>query len=435
MTSIEELEPGLGIIDGGTERSVDSGFIDITAKAADGTVVVIELKAGTARRDAVGQILSYMGDVAAEGTQPGSRDFSSRATSTTRLARRRVSSPLSHCVATGLRSSFALRKTQHPDLMAFKIFYAWQSDRPNNLCRGLIRRALEDAAKELEADPDIQDAERDGIEIDSDTQDIPGSPPVAETIFEKIRESDVFVADLTPIDLIVPEDDDAEVRRQPPPNPNVMLEYGYALNALGDKRLIGVFNKAFGKSDDLPFDLRHRRWPIGYQADASDDAEQRRQAGQNLAKALASAIRPIIQDTTRPAEPMQQLCDRAVALIKKGTDAFIAAVNHRGVDTVEIQRLQDALIMRVGLVLDPARPGELPTTEFMNKVAVSNPQYTGWPVWLDSRDADREEHRTYVLDGVWQALIVNLGDGWSQHCEFLRFDPMGEFYLRTSNAR
>ena len=64
--SIEQLEPGLNVIDGGTERSVASGFIDITAKAADGTVVVIELKAGTARRDAVGQILSYMGDVAAE---------------------------------------------------------------------------------------------------------------------------------------------------------------------------------------------------------------------------------------------------------------------------------------------------------------------------------------------------------------------------------
>ena len=66
--AIEQLEPGLDIIDGGTERSVDSGFIDITAKAADGSIVVIELKAGTARRDAVGQILSYMGDVAAEET-------------------------------------------------------------------------------------------------------------------------------------------------------------------------------------------------------------------------------------------------------------------------------------------------------------------------------------------------------------------------------
>ena len=64
--SIEQLEPGLDIVDGGAERSVASGFIDITAKAPDGAVVVIELKAGTARRDAIGQILSYMGDVAAE---------------------------------------------------------------------------------------------------------------------------------------------------------------------------------------------------------------------------------------------------------------------------------------------------------------------------------------------------------------------------------
>ena len=64
--SIEHLEPGLDIIDGGTERSVVSGRIDITARAADGTVVVIELKAGTARRADVGQVLSYMGDVAAE---------------------------------------------------------------------------------------------------------------------------------------------------------------------------------------------------------------------------------------------------------------------------------------------------------------------------------------------------------------------------------
>ena len=63
---IEQLEPGLEITDGG---AVASGFIDITAKAPDGTVVVIELKAGTARREAIGQVLSYMGDVADE--EPG----------------------------------------------------------------------------------------------------------------------------------------------------------------------------------------------------------------------------------------------------------------------------------------------------------------------------------------------------------------------------
>ena len=63
---IEQLEPGLTIIDDGVERSVDSGFIDITARDASGATVVIELKAGAAGQRAIAQILSYMGDVATE---------------------------------------------------------------------------------------------------------------------------------------------------------------------------------------------------------------------------------------------------------------------------------------------------------------------------------------------------------------------------------
>ena len=64
--AIEHLEPGLEIIDDGAERSVASGFIDITAMDAQGAIVVIELKTGTARQGAVAQILSYMGDIAEE---------------------------------------------------------------------------------------------------------------------------------------------------------------------------------------------------------------------------------------------------------------------------------------------------------------------------------------------------------------------------------
>ncbi len=57
--SIEQLGPGLTIIDGGHEQTVTSGRIDITARDKDGWTVVIELKASTAERDAIGQILSY----------------------------------------------------------------------------------------------------------------------------------------------------------------------------------------------------------------------------------------------------------------------------------------------------------------------------------------------------------------------------------------
>jgi hypothetical protein len=64
--SIEQLEEGLVIADDGAERSVASGFIDILAKDSVNTMVVIELKTGTARQKAVAQILSYMGDISEE---------------------------------------------------------------------------------------------------------------------------------------------------------------------------------------------------------------------------------------------------------------------------------------------------------------------------------------------------------------------------------
>ena len=61
--NIQQIEKGLKITDEGKEQKVESGFIDITAQDRKGNTVVIELKAGAAHRDAVAQILSYMGDV------------------------------------------------------------------------------------------------------------------------------------------------------------------------------------------------------------------------------------------------------------------------------------------------------------------------------------------------------------------------------------
>ncbi len=63
---ISQLESGLTIIDGGSERGVESGFIDILARDKSGALVVIELKAGQAKREALGQIAGYMGDMMEE---------------------------------------------------------------------------------------------------------------------------------------------------------------------------------------------------------------------------------------------------------------------------------------------------------------------------------------------------------------------------------
>lgn len=82
--NIAQLEPGLTIVDGDSERTVKSGGrIDILAKDRSGGTVVIELKAGRADRDAVGQILAYIGDLMDEATPVRgilvAADFSPRA--------------------------------------------------------------------------------------------------------------------------------------------------------------------------------------------------------------------------------------------------------------------------------------------------------------------------------------------------------------------
>ena len=69
-SNIEQLELGLKIIDGGKEKRVDAGLIDITAEDTAGSPVVIELKAGTANREAVGQILGYMGNLQLDSERP-----------------------------------------------------------------------------------------------------------------------------------------------------------------------------------------------------------------------------------------------------------------------------------------------------------------------------------------------------------------------------
>ena len=58
--NIQSIELGLEITDGGKERHTEAGFIDITAKDAQGRKVVIELKAPVAKPEVIAQTLAYM---------------------------------------------------------------------------------------------------------------------------------------------------------------------------------------------------------------------------------------------------------------------------------------------------------------------------------------------------------------------------------------
>jgi len=103
------------------------------------------------------------------------------------------------------------------------VFYSWQSDVLSKQNRSLIEDALERAVKTIRNDGSLQVEPR----VDQATQGVPGAPDIASTILSKIAAAGAFVADVT---IINPG------AKRLTPNPNVLVEYGYALHALGQER-------------------------------------------------------------------------------------------------------------------------------------------------------------------------------------------------------
>lgn len=159
--------------------------------------------------------------------------------------------------------------------MKHSIFYAWQSDLDPALTRNFIDEALERAVKDLNRSESV----RVEAVMDRDTAGIAGTPGISETIFQKIDECDVFVGDVSIVNeaknvrnvsfirqlagavagvVLEQVGTDHDIKR-PAPNPNVLLELGYAAATIGWNRVILVQNTAYGDISTLPFDLRGRR--------------------------------------------------------------------------------------------------------------------------------------------------------------------------------
>lgn len=164
--------------------------------------------------------------------------------------------------------------------MRLVVFYSWQSDLPNSTNRGFIERALHNVAKNLGADGAL------GIEaiIDRDTAGVPGAPDIASTILSKIDSADLFVCDAS----FINKGDGSRLT----PNPNVMVELGYAMKAMGPKRIILVMNEAYGELKDLPFDLRSKR-VVTYRL--SESPAEKPQERKRLEGILELGIRTILE--------------------------------------------------------------------------------------------------------------------------------------------
>jgi hypothetical protein len=75
------------------------------------------------------------------------------------------------------------------------------------------------------------------------------------------------------------------------------------------------------------------------------------------------------------------------------------------------------------------RPPARPNLQFLGMLLSSNPNYTGWRVWLDSRNFGDQTARPYLANEVWEAFIARFWSGSSDHLDFWRLSSAGEFYL------
>lgn len=131
--------------------------------------------------------------------------------------------------------------------MARTIFYSWQNDLPAKSHRNFLDQCIRLSLKSLQKEEDVHVY----MEYDRDTKGLMGSPDITESIFEKIDKSVMFVCDIS----IINSDSD----NKKTPNPNVLMELGYAVSKLGWERVVCFFDTHTGEIEDLPFDLRQKR--------------------------------------------------------------------------------------------------------------------------------------------------------------------------------
>ena len=130
----------------------------------------------------------------------------------------------------------------------YRVFYSWQSEDNKS------RKALE-----LALDSSIDTLKQKGIdlEIDHSTLGESGTPSIDQTILRKIDACDIFLADITPVCKYNQTLGNGVLVTKEVPNPNVLLEMGYAMSALGVGYVIATAHQGKWIPRDLPFDINH----------------------------------------------------------------------------------------------------------------------------------------------------------------------------------
>jgi hypothetical protein len=180
--------------------------------------------------------------------------------------------------------------------MKIKIFYSWQLSTDAKYNKNFISECIKDAIKKTKQNPNFKNID---FEITDAVRGQSGQIAIADTIIQKIIPScDIFIADLTAnrVNKIV----SFLTKNKPTPNPNVMTEYGVALNSLGKQRIISFINTNNNGSpkdnaEIIPFDFRHDRFPTEYNF-SKKNGHQKVDIKKQFVADIINVLKPTIQN-------------------------------------------------------------------------------------------------------------------------------------------
>jgi hypothetical protein len=172
--------------------------------------------------------------------------------------------------------------------MALTIFYSWQDKRDRAYNRYFIQDCIKEAVKqiqkELKNEAPVIYFDRGGVE------GVPGSPNIPTTIQGKIKDSDIFIGDVSYVSYVDTDTPNGkrtfwdkvrgrnEFIQEGQSNANVSEELGIAKGDYrGDLRVITVMNTVYGTADQLNFDSKQSRYPLVYHLNKENIREKKAQ--------------------------------------------------------------------------------------------------------------------------------------------------------------
>jgi hypothetical protein len=154
----------------------------------------------------------------------------------------------------------------------------------------------------------------------------------------------------------------------------------------------------------------------------------RRQLAGTTPDAIRELLSPFLSVEGTPGKGT--LCDAARALLDEGHKRLLINIAQRKQEGKFDDNFLKYGTWSTAFVISGDVPLRAADQSFLDLIASTNPGYTGWPAWLDSRHFTETSDRPRNQQGGWETLIATLGrDSLAHEVDFMRMDPKGKFYL------